>query len=147
MFKVDKVMVVVMVVVIGVSSVFVGGSQDGVIYFMGVIVEVGFCVQLVQWLIGEENVLQVCVFVVGDQVVLEFYLLVMCVVLVDVLVEVCVVLLFKFLCVGDVCGKVDVLVKYGGFKVNLLMVNNGMLILLWVLGVEFVFVVVMLFYQ
>jgi len=69
MLKVYKAMAAAVAAVIGASGALAGGSQAGVIYFTGAIVQAGF---RVQQSLGAENALQARASASGDQVVLDF---------------------------------------------------------------------------
>lgn len=122
-----------------------GNSQDGVIYFTGVIAEVGFCVQPTLPVVGAG--LQTRSSASGNQVILNFRSAVAWVMLVDASMEVRGASSLGSLRVGGICGKTGALTKYGGSEVSLLTANNGTLTLSRVLGVEPAPAVVMLSYQ
>ncbi|MCT7319313.1 hypothetical protein N5I87_25115 [Ralstonia sp. CHL-2022] len=144
MLKVYKAMAAAVAAVIGASGALAGGSQAGVIYFTGAIVQAGF---RVQQSLGAENALQARASASGDQVVLDFRSAAVRVVPVDVSVEARAASSLKPLRVGDSRGKPDVLVKYAGFKTHLLAANNGTLTLSRAAGVEPALAVVTLSYQ
>lgn len=149
MFRVYKAMAVATAAAIGASGsgALAGGSQGGVIYFTGAIVEAGFHVQPAQPATGAESALQSRASASGGQVVLDFRSAAVRVVPVDVSVEARAASSLKPLRVGDARGKADVLVKYGGFKANLLTANNGTLTLSRSPGGEPALAVVTLSYQ
>lgn len=147
MFKAYKAMAVATAAAIGASGALAGGSQDGVIYFTGAIVEAGFHVQPTQQATGAAEGLQARTSASGDQVVLDFRSAAMRVVPVDVSVEARAASSLTLLRVGDARSKADVLVKYGGFKANLLAANHGTLTVSRSPGAEPALAVVTLAYQ
>jgi len=145
MFRVYKAMAVAITAAIGASGALAGGSQDGVIYFTGAIVEAGFRVQPALQAAGAG--LQTRPSASGDQVVLDFRSTAVRVVPVDVSVEARAASSLRPLRVGDARSKADVLAKYGGFKASLLTANNGTLTLSRAPGTEPALAVVTLSYQ
>lgn len=147
MLKVYKATAVAAVAALGAGCALAGGTQGGVIYFTGAIVQAGFRVQPVQQSIGAGNALQARESASGDQVVLDFRSAAVRVVPVDVSVEARAASSLKPLRVGDSRDKPDVLVKYAGFKASLLAANNGTLTLSRARGVESALAVVTVSYQ
>ncbi|WP_296228966.1 hypothetical protein [Ralstonia sp. UBA689] len=147
MFKVYRAIAVATAAAIGASGALAGGSQDGVIYFTGAIVEAGFRVQPTQQAIGAGEGLQARTSASGDQVVLDFRSAAVRVVPIAVSVEARSASSLKALRVGDARSKADLLVKYGGFKANLLEANNGTLTVSRSPGAEPALAVVTLAYQ
>lgn len=127
MFKVCRGMAVATAAAIGASGALAGGSQDGVIYFTGVIVEAGFRVQPAPQATGAANGLQARTSASGDQVVVDFRSAAVRVVPAEVSVEARSASSLTPLRVGDARSKADVRVKYDGFKTNVLATNCGTL--------------------
>ncbi|CAJ0856171.1 hypothetical protein [Ralstonia flatus] len=147
MFRVYKAMAVAITAAVGASGALAGGSQDGVIYFTGAIVEAGFRVQPALQAAGAGEGLQARSSASGDQVVLDFRSTAVRAVPIDVSVEARGASSLRPLRVGDARSKADVLAKYGGFKASLLMANNGTLTLSRAPGTEPALAVVTLSYQ
>lgn len=147
MLKVYTATAVALAAAVGANSVLAGGSHDGVIYFTGAIVEAGFHVQPALQVTGASEGVQPRRSASGDQVVLDFRSTAVRVVPVDVSVEARAASSLRPLRVSDAGGKADVLVKYGGFKGNLLAANNGTLTLSRAPGAESALAVVTLSYQ
>ena len=147
MFKVCKAMAVAGVTAVGASGALAGGTQSGVIHFSGTIVEAGFRVQAAQQPPGAQSLLTAHPSASGDQVVLDFRSSAVCVVPLDVSVEARAASSLRPLRVGDSRGKADILVKYAGFKANLLAADSGTLTLSRAAGVEPALAVVTLSYQ
>ena len=147
MLKVYKTMVVAVVAAIGASGALAGGSQDGVIYFTGAIVQAGFRVQPALQVTGAGEGVQPRSSASGDQVVLDFRSTAVRVVPIGVSVEARAASSLRPLRVGDSRGKADILVKYAGFKANLLAADSGTLTLSRAAGVEPALAVVTLSYQ
>lgn len=72
MFRVYKAMAVAITAAVGASGALAAGSQDGVIYFTGAIVEAGFRVLPALQATGTGEGLQARRSASGDQVVLDF---------------------------------------------------------------------------
>ncbi|MGN7101426.1 hypothetical protein ACTHR6_07455 [Ralstonia holmesii] len=147
MFKVYKAMAVAVAAAVGAGGALAGGSQSGVIHFSGTIVEAGFHVQAAPQRTGAENLLKASPSSSGDQVVLDFRSSAVRVVPLDVSVEARAASSLRPLRVGDVRSNAEVLLKYAGFKANLLTANNGTLTLSRAPGVESALAVVTLAYQ
>ncbi|MDE2202684.1 MAG: hypothetical protein KGJ38_08145 [Burkholderiaceae bacterium] len=147
MFRVCKATAVAMAAAVGSTGALAGGSQDGMIYFTGAIVEAGFHVRSAQQATGAHAAMQARASASGDQVVLDFRSTAVRVVPVDVSVEACAASSLKPLRVGDARDHADVLVQYGGFKANLLMANDGTLTVSRLSGGEPALAVVTLSYQ
>lgn len=147
MFRVYKAAAVAMAAAVSASGALAGGSQGGVIYFTGAIVEAGFRVQPALQAPGPGEGLQARRSASGDQVVLDFRSTAVRVVPIDVSVEARTASSLKPLRVGDAYGKADVLVKFGGFKAHLLTANNGTLTLSRAPGAEPALAVATLSYQ
>ena len=147
MFKVCKAMAVAVAAAVGAGGALAGGSQSGVIHFSGTIVEAGFHVQAAPQSSGAENPLKARPSASGDQVVLDFRSSAVCVVPLDVSVEARAASSLRPLRVGDAHGNAEILLKYVGFKANLLVANNGTLTLSRAAGVEPALAVVTLAYR
>lgn len=147
MLRVCKAMAVATVAAVGAGSALAGGSQDGVIYFTGAIVEAGFRVQPALQATGAGEALRARSSASGDRVVLDLRSAALRVVSVDVSVEARAASSLRPLRVGDARDKADVLVQYGGFKATLLTANNGTLTVSRARGVEPALAVVTLSYQ
>jgi hypothetical protein len=140
-------MAIATVTAVGAGSALAGGSQDGVIYFTGAIVEAGFRVQPALQATGAGEALQARSSASGDRVVLDLRSAAVRVVPIDVSVEARAASSLRPLRVGDARDKADVLVQYGGFKATLLTANNGTLTVSRARGVEPALAVVTLSYQ
>ncbi|CAG2130683.1 hypothetical protein [Ralstonia mannitolilytica] len=140
-------MAVATVTAIGAGSALAGGSQDGVIYFTGAIVEAGFRVQPALQATGAGEALRARSSASGDRVVLDLHSAAVRVVPVDVSVQARAASSLRPLRVGDARDKPDVLVEYGGFKATLLTANNGTLTVSRARGAEPALAVVTLSYQ
>lgn len=102
-------MAVATVTAIGAGSALAGGSQDGVIYFTGAIVEAGFRVQPALQATGAGEALRARSSASGDRVVLDLHSAAVRVVPVDVSVQARAASSLRPLRVGDARDKPDVL--------------------------------------